>query len=49
MYKVALYYAGCSVFLTRNRRSDGEQLLFSSKTEAERAGAKTGMIIGSAI
>lgn len=43
MYKVILYFSFTAVYLTKNRRPDGEQLVFESLQEAERAGAKTGM------
>ena len=44
MYKVILYYAGGGMFLTKNRRPNGEQMLFESLQEAERAGAQTGLM-----
>ncbi len=43
MYKVVLYFSFGAVFLTKNRRPDGEQLLYDSLALAENAGRATGV------
>lgn len=44
MYKVILYFSFGAVYMTTNRQPNGEQQLFESLKEAERAGASTGVV-----
>lgn len=44
MYKVILHFSFGSVFMTKNRQPNGEQCLFDTLGEAERAGRSTGVV-----
>ena len=44
MYKVILYFSFGAVYMTKNRKPNGEQLTFDTLEEANRAGAATGVV-----